>query len=136
VETNKRVKKTANLVTKINKKKEVSTLGELGGLAELKAKMEAQGTEEKKEEKPKAKKAEAKEEKKETAPKTEGADDLKALPGVGPALAKKLNEAGYTSFSQIAGLDADGITALEEAIAKSGIVEKNDWITKAKELAG
>ena len=58
------------------------------------------------------KKAEPKAEAKKAAPKKSAAkaaaDDLKQLSGVGPALEKKLHEAGVTTFAQIAAwTDAD-----------------------------
>lgn len=62
------------------------------------------------------------------AAKTKAAagDDLTALNGVGPAAAKKLNEAGITTFAQIAALS-------EEDAAAAKV--KADWIAQAKELA-
>lgn len=81
-----------------------------------------------------AKKAPAKK----AAPKAEApaaADDLTKLKGVGPAYAKKLNEAGITSFQQIAALTPEGVTELEEKLNASGRVERDGWIEQAKELA-
>ncbi len=80
--------------------------------------------------KPKAapKKAEAK-----AAPA--GNDDLTQLTGVGPAFVKKLNEAGVTSFAQIAAWDAAEIERLDGEI--SGLktkAEKGDWVAEAKKL--
>lgn len=129
---NKVAKQTSKYVSKLNKSKEISTLGELDGLAELKARMEAENR----------KDAEAKLAQKEEAPakpeakseKPSGDDDLKKLSGVGPALEKKMNEAGYTSYKQIADLDEAGITAFEEAIGKSGAFEKNGWKEQLAEL--
>jgi len=129
---NKVAKQTSKYVSTLNKSKEVSTLGELDGLAELKARMEAENR----------KDAEAKLAQKEEAPakpeaKSEepsGDDDLKKLSGVGPALEKKMNEAGYTSYKQIADLDEAGIAAFEEAIGKSGAFEKNGWKEQLAEL--
>lgn len=129
---NKAAKQTSKYVSNLNKSKEVSTLGELDGLAELKARMEAENR----------KDAEAKLAQKEEAPakpeaKSEepaGNDDLKKLSGVGPALEKKMHEAGYTSYKQIANLDDAGITAFEEAIGKSGAFEKNGWKDQLAEL--
>jgi large subunit ribosomal protein L21 len=62
-------------------------------------------------------------------------DDLTQLTGVGPAFAKKLNEAGVTSFAQIAGWDAAEIERLDGEI--SGLktkAEKGDWVAEAKKL--
>lgn len=87
------------------------------------------------EEAPKAApKAEAK-----AAPKADAAanDDLTALAGVGPALAKKLNEAGITSYAQVAAwTDADLDTLTETISGLKAKAEKGDWIAAAKDLAG
>ena len=52
--------------------------------------------------KPAAKKAAPKAEASKKAPEAAGADDLKQLSGVGPALEKKLHDNGVTTFAQIA----------------------------------
>lgn len=83
-------------------------------------------------EKPAAKKADAK-----PAAKSGGSDDLTQLTGVGPAFATKLNEAGVTSFDQIAKWDEAEIERLDGEI--SGLktkAEKGDWVAEAKKLAG
>lgn len=82
--------------------------------------------------KPAAKKADAK-----PAAKSGGSDDLTQLTGVGPAFATKLNEAGVTSFDQIAKWDDAEIERLDGEI--SGLktkAEKGDWVAEAKKLAG
>lgn len=56
-------------------------------------------------------------------------DDLTQLTGVGPAAAKKLAEAGLTSFAQIAALSEDDIAGIE------AIKVKPEWVEQAKELA-
>ncbi|MBO6795933.1 50S ribosomal protein L21 [Maricaulis sp.] len=103
----------------------------------LKTTTAAPVVEDAKTEAPKAKAAPKKAEaKKAAAPKKEAAapaanDDLTQLTGVGPALAKKLNEAGVTSFAQIAAwTDAD-----MEALGVTAKAEKGDWIAAAKALA-
>ncbi|MFW8593136.1 50S ribosomal protein L21 [Cribrihabitans neustonicus] len=58
-----------------------------------------------------------------------GSDDLTQLTGVGPAAAKKLNDAGLTSFAQIAALSEDDIAAIE------AVKVKPEWVEQAKELA-
>ncbi len=63
------------------------------------------------------------------APAAAAADDLTQLIGVGPAAAKKLNEAGLTSFAQIAALSADDIAAID------AVKVKPEWVEQAKELA-
>ncbi|WP_323760964.1 50S ribosomal protein L21 [Maricaulis sp.] len=82
---------------------------------------------------PKAEKAPAK---KAAAPKAAAADALTELTGVGPALATKLNEAGITTFAQIAAWTDADLDALSETITGlKAKAEKNDWINAAKALA-
>ncbi|WP_271879529.1 50S ribosomal protein L21 [Phaeobacter italicus] len=56
-------------------------------------------------------------------------DKLTDLNGVGPAAAKKLEEAGLTTFAQIAALSEADIAGIE------GIKVKPEWVEQAKELA-
>ncbi len=76
-----------------------------------------------------AKPAAAKAEKKET-----GGDDLSLLSGVGPVLVKKLNEAGITTFRQIAELTPEAAKELDEKLNLRGRIEREEWIEQAKEL--
>ncbi|WP_026757470.1 50S ribosomal protein L21 [Sediminimonas qiaohouensis] len=77
----------------------------------------------------KAEKPAAKAEKK-AAPKAKAkapaADDLTAITGIGPAAAKKLNEAGITSYAELAAVDVDAFEAVKV---------KPEWVEQAKELA-
>lgn len=87
--------------------------------------------------------------KKEAAPKAEsapaaetpaaeaaaGGDNLKKLTGIGPALEKKLNGAGITTFAQIAALTEADIAKLEEELSLAGRFAKDGWVEQAKELA-
>ena len=57
---------------------------------------------------------------------TAAADDLKLITGIGPAAEKKLNEAGVTTYAQLAKLDADTFEAVKV---------KPEWIEQAKEMA-
>ena len=85
--------------------------------------------------KPAAKKAAPK---KAAAPKAEaaaGADDLKALSGVGPALEKKLHDAGVTTFAQIAAWTEEDVAAMDEKLSFKGRIEREGWIAQAAELA-
>ena len=90
---------------------------------------------------PKAEKAEApKAEAKKAAPKKAakadaGADDLKQLSGVGPALEKKLHEAGVTTFAQIAAWTDADVAAMDEKLSFKGRIEREGWIAQAQELA-
>ena len=62
-------------------------------------------------------------------------DDLTQITGVGPALVKKLNAAGISSFAQIAALKKADIIALDDKIGARGRIERNDWVKQAKTLA-
>ena len=53
-------------------------------------------------------------------------DDLTAITGVGPAAAKKLADAGITSYAQLAAVDVDTFDAVKV---------KPEWVEQAKELA-
>ncbi len=64
-----------------------------------------------------------------------GADDLKKLSGVGPALEKKLLEAGVTSFAQIAAWTEADIAEFDEKLSFKGRIEREGWVEQAKELA-
>ena len=85
-----------------------------------------------------AKKAPAKKAAPKKAAKAEapaGADDLKKLSGVGPALEKKLLEAGVTTFAQIAAWGEAEIAEFDEKLSFKGRIEREGWVEQAKELA-
>ncbi len=63
------------------------------------------------------------------------ADDLKQLSGVGPALEKKLNAAGVTSFVQIAAWTDADVADMDEKLSFKGRIEREGWIKQAKKLA-
>lgn len=86
------------------------------------AKKAAPKTAEAKKEEPKAKAA-------------AGADDLKQLSGVGPALEKKLHAAGVTTFAQIAAWGEADIAEFDEKLSFKGRIEREGWVEQAKELA-
>ncbi len=86
----------------------------------------------KKEEAPKAEEKKAAPKK---AAKAEGGDDLKQLSGVGPALEKKLHEAGVTTFAQIAAWTDADVAEMDEKLSFKGRIEREGWIEQAKELA-
>ncbi|HXF88427.1 MAG TPA: 30S ribosomal protein S2 [Xanthobacteraceae bacterium] len=60
------------------------------------------------------------------------ADDLKKLPGISPAIEKKLNDLGIFHYSQIAELSPTAAHNIGEEVGLPGRVES--WIAKAKEL--
>ncbi len=64
-----------------------------------------------------------------------GGDDLKRLSGVGPALEKKLHEAGVTTFAQIAAWTEDDVAAMDEKLSFKGRITREGWIEQARELA-
>jgi large subunit ribosomal protein L21 len=87
-----------------------------------------------------SKKAAAPAPKKEAAPKADEAkaagvkDDVELIGGVGPALKKKLAEAGVTTLTQIAAMSAADIAKLDEDLKLGGRTEREEWIEQAKEL--
>ncbi|MGQ3486277.1 50S ribosomal protein L21 [uncultured Roseovarius sp.] len=82
------------------------------------------------------KKADAKKDApKKAAKKADAAgDDLKQLSGVGPALEKKLHEAGVTTFAQIAAWTEADIADMDEKLSFKGRIEREGWVDQAKEL--
>ena len=62
-------------------------------------------------------------------------DDLKKLTGVGPALEKKLNSSGITSYAQIAAWTNEDVAAINEQLSFNGKIEREGWINQARELA-
>ena len=63
-----------------------------------------------------------------------GADDLKTLSGVGPALEKKLHAAGVTTFAQIAAWTPDDVAAMDEKLSFKGRIEREGWIADRKSV--
>jgi len=61
------------------------------------------------------------------------ADDLKKLPGVSPAIEKKLNDLGIFHYWQIAGLGPTASHNVGEEVGLPGRVDS--WIAHAKELS-
>ena len=82
--------------------------------------------------KPAAKKAAAPKAEKAAPKAAAGADDLKELSGVGPALEKKLHENGVTTFAQIAAWNADDIAEFDEKLSFKGRIEREGWVEQAK----
>lgn len=72
------------------------------------------------------------------APKAEAnaavKDDVELIGGVGPALKKKLAEAGITTLSQVAAMSAADMAKLDEDLKLGGRTEREEWIEQAKEL--
>ncbi|WP_111535650.1 50S ribosomal protein L21 [Palleronia aestuarii] len=70
----------------------------------------------------------------ETASAPASGDDLKKLSGVGPALEKKLLEAGVTSFAQIAAWTEADIAEWDEKLSFKGRIEREGWVDQAKQF--
>ena len=63
-------------------------------------------------------------------------DDLTAITGLGPALAKKLRQEGIVTYAQLAELSDTDIAHLEKNVIKStGRFKRDDWVGQAKKLA-
>jgi len=117
----------ASTSAKSSKSKAKAEKAEAGAAAEgTKAKKKAEPTQ-------KAAKAKASGFKKLDAPKGEP-DNLKALPGVGPKLAEKLNEYGIFHYHQLAAMTGDDINEMDEALNLRGRATRDDWVGQAKEM--
>lgn len=140
-------KRTKKAVDKMNTGQAKSTLGELDGLAQLKAQMEnaekspKKPVAPKKEAAPKVEKKEAakketvKKETKPAAKKAEGkGDDLKVINKIGPAFAKRLNALGVFTYQDLVDLDDDKITKLEESDSMTSFEQWHAWQEEAKGL--
>ena len=66
-------------------------------------------------------------------------NDLKVINGVGPAIERKLNEAGIFSYRQIAGWNEQDIDRVEATVLSgrfAGKIRREDWVGQAKSLIG
>jgi small subunit ribosomal protein S2 len=61
-------------------------------------------------------------------------DDLSKLPGVGPQLEKKLNEAGVFHYWQIAAMGSADVAALDTKLKLNGRMAREDWVGQARSL--
>ncbi|SEQ39601.1 NADH-quinone oxidoreductase subunit E [Thalassovita taeanensis] len=65
-----------------------------------------------------------------------GADDLKAIKGVGPKLELLLHELGFYHYDQIAGWTVDEIAWVDQNLKGfKGRVSRDEWVAQAKILA-
>lgn len=70
------------------------------------------------------------------AAKKSGADDLKKIKGIGPALEKLLNDMGVYHYDQVANWSAAEIAWVDDNLLKfKGRVSRDDWVAQAKILA-
>ncbi|WOR16398.1 phasin family protein [Hyphomonas sp. FCG-A18] len=67
-------------------------------------------------------------------PKKVKVDDLTVINGVGPAMAKKLNEQGITAFTHLADLKKADAVKLDEKIGARGRLVRDEWVKQAKQL--
>jgi predicted flap endonuclease-1-like 5' DNA nuclease len=70
-----------------------------------------------------------------TAARESGADDLKLLKGVGPALEKTLNELGFYHFDQVAAWRKAEVEWVDSRLKFKGRIVRDEWIKQAKKLA-
>lgn len=68
-------------------------------------------------------------------PRTEGADDLKRIRGIGPQNAARLNAIGVYHLDQIAAWTPAEARWVGAFLAFPGRIEREDWIGQAKTLA-
>ncbi|TDL83523.1 50S ribosomal protein L21 [Palleronia sediminis] len=61
-------------------------------------------------------------------------DDLKRISGVGPALEKKLHDAGVFHFDQIMAWGPAEIAYMDDQLSFKGRIERDNWIDQAKEF--
>ncbi len=64
-----------------------------------------------------------------------GADDLKKISGIGPVLARKLNDMGITSFARIAAFTDEDIEQIGKALKCKAKILNTDWKGQAKKLS-
>lgn len=65
-------------------------------------------------------------------------DDLTAIAGIGPALARRLNEAGVHGFADIASWSEADIQHIEQNVLGgrfAGRIQRDDWVGQAQTLS-
>jgi large subunit ribosomal protein L21 len=72
---------------------------------------------------------------KKTAAKTDGADDLTRISGVGPVMVKKLHANGVTTFAQIAAWTPEEVAAMDDVLNFKGRIDRDEWLKQAAEFA-
>ena len=63
------------------------------------------------------------------------ADEIKRIKGIGPVIEKTLNELGVYQFQQIADFTRDNIVWVDKYISFPGRIDREEWVSQAKELA-
>lgn len=69
-----------------------------------------------------------------SAPAAAGQDDLKAIKGIGPAIEKKLNNAGIRTFDALARLTVEELENILGSTRR--LVKEKDLIAQARKRAG
>ena len=69
---------------------------------------------------------------KKAAAKSEEADDLKKIEGIGPKIAEVLGEAGVSTFAALAKMDRDAIKAILETVSTLKSKEPKTWPQQAE----
>ncbi len=70
------------------------------------------------------------------APREGGADDLKLIRGIGPALERLLNDVGVWHFDQIASWKARDIAFVDDKMPTfKGRITRDEWVKQARALA-
>ena len=64
-----------------------------------------------------------------------GKDNLQAIKGIGPAFARRLNEAGVHTFEQLSKCSPEDLEAILGTLFKRFFSEKNTILAQAKEFA-
>jgi large subunit ribosomal protein L21 len=62
------------------------------------------------------------------------AQDVTLIGGVGPALKKKLEAAGYGTLEAIAALSEEDVARLDAELKLGGRIARDEWVEQAKEL--
>lgn len=65
-------------------------------------------------------------------------DDFKLITGIGPAIERRLHEAGIVTYNQLAGLKDEAIAEQLQGLAGMSPerIREQEWIRQARELAG
>jgi len=61
-------------------------------------------------------------------------DDLAKLPGIGPQIVKRLNDAGIYHYWQIAAMTAESAAKIDHDLKLAGRIERDGWIDHARGL--
>ena len=64
-----------------------------------------------------------------------GKDNLQAIRGVGPVIAKRLNEAGVYTFEELSQLNPDELQEIMGSLSKRFFPKQESILTQAKEFA-